>query len=364
MKELLKLFVIAMTLSLVLITAPTEGDGNVKAAAAEMRTCRPSDVSHFFTHALIAYPEIAFRYGNPMKNSYERDCLTVSEFKTILSSLYENGYALVDVGELYTVENGIAKPASFLFPANKKPIVFSFDDINYYEKKMHLGMNDKLIVSGGRLATFTRDAEQQINYDNETVTILENFIAAHPDFSYNGARGVLCLTGYDGIFGWRTQSTAENRTGEIAGAKEVVAALKKRGWRFASHSYGHGHMKQMSVDKFLSDVEKWNSEVEPLVGETQLYCYPYGEWEITENGAFTKKHQALIDSGFKLFFGVGADGYFGQVPFGRNSDKTLLMDRKPLDGYSLKAFSEKYSPYFNSKSVYASRERRNIPCFS
>jgi len=28
----------------------------------------------------------------------------------------------------------------------------------------------------------------------------------------------------------------------------------------------------------LSDIKKWKTEVEPLVGKTQIYAYPYGEW--------------------------------------------------------------------------------------
>ena len=39
---------------------------------------------------------------------------------------------------------------------------------------------------------------------NDVLTILEDFIEAHPDFSYRGARGTIAVTGYNGIFGYRT----------------------------------------------------------------------------------------------------------------------------------------------------------------
>ena len=329
-------------------------------AETELYACSPNEVKHFFTHALVAYPEIGFASDNPMRSSYMQDCLTPSEFSAILDSLYSRGYALVDVYEIYRVQDGIAKPVSFSFPTGKKPLLLSFDDINYYSKKAHYGMCDRLILSEGEIATYTRDAPQQINCLNETVTILEDFIRRHPDFSYNGARGVLCLTGYDGVLGYRTQSSSPNRESEIAEVRPVISELRARGWRFASHSYGHGHMRTQSDDDFLNDVKKWRSEVAPLVGDTDIYCYPYGEWDIASEGIYSVKQQALIEDGFRLFFGVGADDFFGYVPWQRkDGDRVLLMDRKPLDGYSLRAFGSKYAPYFDCSAVYSSVERRD-----
>lgn len=186
------------------------------------------EIVHFFTHALIAYPEIAFKENNGMRMDYDTDCLTVKEFKAILSSLHKRGYALCDITSTYKTENGASKRTAFPFFKNKKPLVLSFDDINYYVKKMHLGMNDKLALDkNGRLCTFTQNAKAQINYGNEVVTVLENFIAEHPDFSFRGARGLLCLTGFDGVLGYRTQEGGNDRAREIVKAKKVIAKLKR-----------------------------------------------------------------------------------------------------------------------------------------
>ena len=38
----------------------------------------------------------------------------------------------------------------------------------------------------------------------DVVPCVEAFIQEHPDFSNNGARGILGLTGYNGILGYRT----------------------------------------------------------------------------------------------------------------------------------------------------------------
>lgn len=307
-------------------------------------------VTHFFTHALIAYPEKAFEKDNFMRSSYDADCLTVSEFKGIINGLYENGYALIDINSVFEIRDGKAYPKSFAFPKGKKPLILSFDDMNYYKKKMHLGMNDKLIVSNGRLATYTSKANPNIDYDNETVTVLENFIGAHPDFSFCGARATLCLTGFDGVLGYRTEKDSPDRETEIKAARPVIQKLKDLGYNFACHSYGHYHMKKLSAERFATDTLKWKKEVEPLIGNTGIYVYPYGEWDLS-----LSKHSCLSKAGFGLFLGVGKDDYYSFLKKGEVS--ALFMDRKPLDGFSLRYHRKFYSEYFDVAEVYDSVHR-------
>ena len=327
-----------------------KGDEAVAARPNIISYPQSGDVTHFFTHALVAHPHLGFAANNSMRLDYDRDCLTPDEFRAVLSSLYERGYALVDIETTYT-RSGEAKRVAFPFPENKKPLVLSFDDINYYRKKMDRGMNDRLDAdASGRLFTYTGKAEEKVSFDNEVVTILENFIAAHPDFSYGGARGVICLTGFDGVLGYRTDRDSPTRTSETAKAKRVVAALKDRGWKFACHSYGHYHMKKLSPEKFRSDTDKWLAEVRPIVGDTDIYVYPYGEWEVKTSGGESRKHRYLKDCGFRLFCGVGTKEYYTRM----NGD-TLFMDRKPLDGFSLRNRESDYAPYFDASAIYDSR---------
>lgn len=321
----------------------------------------PLEVTHFFTHSLVAYPSIAFAKNNGMRSSYDKDCLTVTEFKRFLQALYEKNFMLIDISKIYQVDGD--QPAikrNFAFPSGKKPLVLSFDDTNYYSKKMHLGMNDKLILDkDNNLATFSEYATEKINYDNENVTILENFIAKHPDFSYQGAKGLICLTGFDGILGYRTQSDSPIRSTEIEKVKPLVKKLKDLNWKFACHSYGHYHMSKIGNNKSIYDSAKWLTEVQPLIGKTDIYCYPYGDWEITKNDVCSPKHQFLIDSGFKLFLGVGNKPFFNYLPYSKSIHpySALFMDRKPIDGLSLRMFKESYSPYFDTYDIYDKETR-------
>lgn len=310
------------------------------------------EVIHLFTHCLVANPDIAFRVSNDMAVHYDADCLVASEFKKILTLLYENNYVLCDIRDTYEIVDGKAKKKAFLFPEGKKPLVLSFDDVVYDPNKSGKGMADRLVIENGKIGAETFGAG--ISFDNEFVCILESFIQSHPDFSFEGARGIMCLTGFSGILGYRTQEGSENRESEISKAKEVVAFLKNSGWQFASHSFAHGHMKSVSDEKFASDVSKWKNQVESIVGETDLYVYPYGEWVISENvngeNVTSEKHKALVNAGFKVFLGVGTKPFYSYLPFS-GDDKYLFMDRCSLDGVTLRSENGVIDNYFDPKLV-------------
>lgn len=314
------------------------------------------EIKHVFTHCLLSDPSLALNPKNSMSKDYARDCITKDEFKLILHYLHKNNFTLINPHELFFVKDSQISRKKLYLPKGKKPLIFSFDDVNYDHRKMGKGMVDKLILDkNGEIATQTqKGGKTSVSKDNEFVPILNSFVSHHPDFSFNGAKGVLCLTGYDGILGYRTQSkNTQNRNQEISECKKVVKKLKSDGWIFACHSYGHYHMKKISAQKFEQELKSWNEEVVPLIGKTDIYVYPYGEWEILNNeNQVSEKHKLLVDDGFKLFCGVGVKSFISMFP--RNFDKSeqvLFMDRCPLDGFTLKNRGKDLSDLFPYESV-------------
>lgn len=314
-------------------------------------------IEHVFTHSLIAFPELAYKditTENFLYNTYFIDCITVKEFKAILEALYKDGYMLINLNDFYeaVTVNGSTEyqvKKSFLFPEGKKPLVFSFDDTNYYSDKLGRGMVDKLILNEqGEVVTYTKmkDGTEVISDDNEFIPIINKFVEEHPDFSYNGAKGMICLTGYDGILGYRTQRTTASgltdaqRQEEIAAVKPIVQTLKETGWYFASHSYKHGRMAGQSAYWMEDDAAKFKNEVTPLIGETKIYVYPYGSWQAGTDGTIPAAQKVLNDYGFTYFCGVGVDwfvrtanttGYFKDK---MNFNGVIFQDRANLDGTS------------------------------
>lgn len=313
-----------------------------------------STVEHLFTHCLIAYPEIAFKENNYMRKHLNSDCLTPNEFLSILKSLYSKNYVLVNINDCFEVKNNVATKKKIKLPQGKKALILSFDDVVYDSKKMGMGMVDKIILDkNGNIATQTNiNGKIDIRYDNEFITILESFVKDNPDFSPSGAKGTICLTGYDGVLGYRTSHTNTiNRDAEIKEAKRVVTKLKQLGWTFASHSYGHYHMNKLSYSKFKKELQLWKDEVENIVGKTQVYVYPYGEWQVFENGEICDKHKLLKDFGFNLFCGVGMKTFYSYLP-NKNGNKVLFMDRKCLDGTTLSSNSSELNRFFNPIEIY------------
>lgn len=311
-------------------------------------------VEHLFTHCLIAYPDIAFKKNNPMRENYNIDCITSFEFKKMLDSMYKNNYILVNINDTFKNENGKTIKTSIKIPKGKKALVLSFDDVNYDHKKMGLGMVDKIILDkNNNFATHTNiNGKIDISYDKEFVCILENFVKLHPDFSLNNAKGTINLTGYDGVLGYRTQSkNITNRQSEIKEAKKVIKKLKECGWNFASHSYGHYHMNKLTDNQFEEELKLWKDEVEPLVGKTKVYVYPYGEWSVYDTDSLTVKHKLLLKYGFELFCGVGMKTFYSYLPT-KSNQKVLFMDRKCVDGTTLRKDDINLHPFFNPKSVY------------
>lgn len=313
-------------------------------------------VEHIFTHSLVAFPELAYPTDcsdvDKVKNTYFIDCITVPEFKKILDALYKDGYMLVNLNYVFEIDgNGVPQlKKSFKFPEGKKPLVFSFDDTNYYSAKMGRGMIDKLILIDGKVGTYTkhRDGTVVQGFDEEYIPILDRFVEEHPDFSFEGAKGMICVTGFDGILGYRTQRVSDgdgrteaDRKREIEAVKPIVQALKDTGWYFASHSYKHGVMERYSEANMEDCASKFYDEVIPLIGKTQIYVYPYGSWKRSSDGKTCPAVQRVLNSyGYKYFCSVGANWYAKN-----RSDlgSIILQDRANIDGTAFVWFQDIFS---------------------
>ncbi|MCL1806088.1 MAG: CapA family protein [Oscillospiraceae bacterium] len=314
---------------------------------------------HAFFHFLIAYPEIA--YTSAYGKNLDRDCVTPSEFRRSLEEFYRNDFILMNLNDYLDVaEDGTVTRKPIMVPVGKKPLILSFDDINYYSGNHGHGVCDKVVLDkDGKLAmlTIAKDGSELITYDNDVIPILEAFCEEHPDFSPFGDKGLLSITGYDGILGYRTQSESPNRQSEIEAVKPVVEALLDAGWYFGSHSYSHFHMNNVSLARVKTDTEKWRDEVGSLVGDTSIYLFPYGE----RPGWDEDKYTYLIGAGFPLLMGVGfsrAD----DPPYVKHKDNYyFFMDRWFIDGVSLRNYHERLTPLLDAETVYCPEERNDQP---
>ena len=305
-------------------------------------------VEHIFFHPLIAYPERAFD-GDRMSKGYNDWFVTVKEFSRIIESLYKRNYILVDIRSLYEerISNGkrvvIAK--TLQLPKGKKPLIISVDDLNYYDYMLANGNVSKLILDqGGNVAAFSRNDQGSgiVSSENEIIPLLDRFVRLHPDFSYQGAKAVIALTGYQGVLGYRTNLLRSPQyEAEKAEALRVIKRLKETGWSFASHGYGHLDAQKASYKRLVADTEQWKREVEPLIGRTSVYIYPYGTRVETDSA----KYRYLVQAGFTALCSVGP------TPYIRFKQDSFMMDRRHIDGIALQTQRVRLLPLFDADEV-------------
>ena len=320
-------------------------------------------VEHLFFHPVIAYPELAFD-GDAQANGLDDYMVTVDEYNKILQSVYDKGYVLVDIADVWsevTGEDGQPKMVknTLYLPEGKKPLILSYDDTNYYDYMLANGFAYKLIIGeDGKIASWGLDPQgnEVVSRDLDAIPILDKFVEEHPDFSPFGAKGCLSLTGYQGILGYRTQTDTQswtdaqeaNRQKEIEAVKPIVAELKRTGWTFGSHTWGHIRLGTKSLESIQADTERWLDEVGSLVGPTTILFYPHGErpdgndWQNTG-----PVFRYLQSQGFRVFASVGIESF----SFIKKDVCAVICDRLHPDGTTLRHSRDRYLQFYDAKDI-------------
>ncbi len=347
-----------------------ESNAEISAALADIEAsknaCVAVDVTtvpHIFYHSLINDTDRAFNVevlGQGAVDGMNAWMTTVEEFDKITQTMYDNGYVFVRLRDLVvqsTDENGnvsFAPNTALMLPPDKKPVVLSVDDLSYYHSYEAAGYPDKLIIDENgsvKCHYVTSDGVEHIG-DYDVVPRLNSFLAEHPDGAYKGARGLIALTGYNGVFGYRTDADYElrenlmddqgqwlaahpdfNRQTEIAEATRIAEALKAEGWEFASHTWGHLSVTNKTVDELRADNEKWVSNVQNIVGPVDTIIFAHGndigDWQ--DYSPDNEKYQYFKSAGYNFFCNVdGSQPYWVQI---RND--YVRQGRIDLDGYML-----------------------------
>ena len=322
-------------------------------------------VEHLFFHPVVAYPELAFD-GDYKSDGIDDWMVTAGEYLKILESVYEKGYVLVDIADCWSEQTNEAGETRMVkntlyLPEGKKPLILSYDDVNYYEYMLENGFTYKLIIGDdGKLASWGLDPEgnEVISRDLDAVTILDKFVEEHPDFSPFGAKGCLSLTGYEGILGYRTQTDKDNWTAEreahrqeeIEAVKPIIAELKRTGWTFGSHTWGHISLNTRTYETVTADMRKWFDEVGSLVGDTTVLFYPFGGRldgdDVQQTGpAF----QWMQQQGFRIFCSVGIDSWSKC----KSDISAVICDRLHPDGTTLRSAKarERYMKFYDAKDI-------------
>lgn len=301
-----------------------------------------SKITHVFFHTLVMDESKAFD-GDEDEKGYNQVMTTKDEFLKMLQSMYDRGFVLVrlhDIAHEVVGEDGTVhmERGTILLPEGKQAFVMSQDDVCYYKYMEGDGFAYRMVIGedGKPTCQMKMDDGTISTGSYDLVPILEDFIQEHPDFSYKGARAVIAFTGYEGILGYRTATSysAESPTfdQDCQDAAAVAQCLRDNGWELASHSWGHRDLGNIEYEKFVTDSNKWENEVESLIGPTDIILFPFGA-DVGDWHPYThenKRFQYLWDLGFRYFCNVDSNQYWIQI-----GTDFVRQGRRNLDGFRM-----------------------------
>ncbi len=302
--------------------------------------------------------------------SFNERYLSTTEFSNMLQQLYDNGYMLVSPYALAPRSadadgNVSVSQGTLYLPADKKPLVLTQFGTNFFTylidsdkdglpDKGGSGFPSRLVIgSDGELTC------EMVNADGSTVTgsfdfvtILNDFIAAHPDFSYRGARAVLGVTGYDGLFGYRTDPETATKINQeyydaaLRDVKPVIDKLRADGYDIACMSYDYVNYSTMSIADIKTDLEHWNTEVKPLLGDVDMLVLPYAD--IGDRNLYNGEiYELLKSNGFRYFIANDSSAEaWGQV--GSSYARMLTNE---VGGANLHSHPDWYKDLFDPAAV-------------
>lgn len=317
--------------------------------------------------------------GADLAGLYNKNFVSVEEFSRILNQLYSANYVLVDFDSFISSNTGVDGNESYFtnslyLPAGKKPIMITETMVNYFEYMVDPdkdgtpdanghGFANKLVLdsNGNIKAAYVDENGQNLVGNYDLVPVLEAFIEEHPDFSYRGARAILAVTGSEGVFGYRTNTTYVSRFGqsfydnEVAEAKKVAAALREKGYTIASYTYSNQAYRTMTTLQIQAEIQNWTTQITPVLGEVDTIVFARGSDIDSYSGT---SFNVLYNSGLRFFLNSGSS------PRVDANSTFIRQTRLMVTGESMAWYQSQFSDYFDCNVVMDLASRGSTPAKS
>lgn len=230
-------------------------------------------------------------------------------------------------------------------PQGKKPIIFSVENLDYSSVRNGDGVATRLVLdeNGEVAAKYTDDGGHDLIGAYDVIPVLEQFIEEHPDFSFQNARGIISVSGANGVFGYQVEEgkTTDYKENQET-VKQIASKLSEAGWSFAAQGYSYQYLGNMSYEDLKTDITKWESVVGSLLGDCDILMFPYG----SEVDYATEKAQFLISEGFHYMIGMWSDGDHLEV-----NETYLRQTRRTVTGYVFENYPGNFSKYFATADI-------------
>ncbi len=292
----------------------------------------PSEILHLSVQMLIADPQRAFN-DDVYASSFRKNFLTTQEFADILPQLYQNGYMLISLDDILTSEisadgSTVFSTKTLYLPQGKKPLLLTQTNVSYptylldsdYDgqaDKGGCGFASKLVFDdyGDIACEYVDGTGQTLVGDYDMIPILDNFIEEHPDFSYGGAKAIIAVSGYEGVFGYRTDPAQAKEIGTAAyeaqmqTVRDIADKLTSDGYTLACFTYNDVAYGSLDAAQIQEDLDLWANEISPILGKIDIFAFSRDGDIASANTTYSDdRFTPLKNAGYRIYLGFCQDG--------------------------------------------------------
>ena len=132
--------------------------------------------------------------------------------------------------------------------------------------------------------------------------------------------------------------------------------MRADGWEFASHTWGHQNVGEISLEHLQTDTKKFQENVDPLIGGTDIIIFAFGTDLTVQEDYSGDKFEYLKSAGYNYFCNVDSSKYFVQI-----RDRYFRQGRRNLDGYRMYYNPELLEDLFDAKAVFDPSRPTPVP---
>lgn len=348
----------------------------VNAQTALLEYKNISDIPNLSFHVLIHDLARAMADDDDLAGSYNKNFVSTAEFTQILNNLYNNGYVLVDFDSFVDVNkdlngNDQFYAGSLWLPADKKPVMITETMVNYYDYMVDDdkdgtpdangdGFANKLVVdnNGNIKAEYVDSNGQTLTGNYDLVPILEDFIKEHPDFSYRGARAILAVSGYQGVFGYRLNTSYIQSKGQDyydaqkIGAQKIVNALKEKGYTIACYTYGDIPYGGKDARQISADLTDWSKQIVEVIGPVDTFVFAKKSGITDYSGSV---FEVMQQTGFRYYINMG------NKPWAEVNTSYVRQNRLMVTGENMCWYPDQFKNLFDCAAILDVTTRGDVP---
>ena len=103
----------------------------------------------------------------------------------------------------------------------------------------------------------------------------------------------------------------------------------------------------MTLEEIASDIKKWENQVQPIVGDSDIMMFPYGCDIENEDYYSGDEFDLLYDAGYRYFCSFNSAGKWVQF-----DDDYFRMSRIPVTGETICYNSDNLTALFDTSLIF------------